>query len=148
VVLDSLPLNALTCGAEGHRPGMPPAKRPLGASYLARMAAGLEDSLDGSRHRAQVGYRVDPDPVWRALAMPGIGGFWSVALGAEWVSALVLWTQILPCPYADKRAHCRATCLIDAGIERQVCQLVGLDSGLAIAPGAGPAPFGSAARAG
>ena len=39
---------------------------PLGAAYLARLAAGLEDSLDGSRHWAQVGYRVDPDPVWRA----------------------------------------------------------------------------------
>jgi len=41
---------------------------PLGAAYLARMAAGLEESLDGSRRWARVGYRVDPDPVWQSAA--------------------------------------------------------------------------------
>lgn len=40
----------------------------LGAAYLARMAAGLEDSLDGSRRWARVAYRVDPDPVWQAAS--------------------------------------------------------------------------------
>jgi len=41
---------------------------PLGAAYLARMAAGLEESLDGSRRWARTGYRVDPDPVWQTAA--------------------------------------------------------------------------------
>jgi len=41
---------------------------PFGAAYLARMAAGLEESLDGSRRWARVGYRVDPDPEWQAAA--------------------------------------------------------------------------------
>ena len=40
----------------------------LGAAYLARMAAGLELSLDGARRWARLGYRVDPDPVWQEAA--------------------------------------------------------------------------------
>ena len=40
----------------------------LGAAYLARLAAGLEQSLDGARRWARVGYRVDPDPVWQEAA--------------------------------------------------------------------------------
>jgi len=40
----------------------------LGAAYLARLAAGLEQSLDGARRWARVGYRVEPDDVWREAA--------------------------------------------------------------------------------
>jgi xylulokinase len=40
----------------------------LGAAYLARLAAGLEQSLDGARRWARVGYRVEPDPVWQEAA--------------------------------------------------------------------------------
>jgi xylulokinase len=40
----------------------------LGAAYLARMAAGLEQSLDGARRWAKLGYRVDPDPRWQEAA--------------------------------------------------------------------------------
>ncbi|HLH29181.1 MAG TPA: FGGY-family carbohydrate kinase, partial [Acidimicrobiales bacterium] len=36
-----------------------------GAAYLARMAAGLEGSLEGSRRWAAVGRRVEPDPSWQ-----------------------------------------------------------------------------------
>jgi xylulokinase len=40
----------------------------LGAAFLARMAAGLERSLDDARRWARVGYRVDPDPAWQEAA--------------------------------------------------------------------------------
>ena len=40
----------------------------LGAAYLARLAAGLEQSFDGARRWARVGYRVDPDAVWQEAA--------------------------------------------------------------------------------
>jgi xylulokinase len=40
----------------------------LGAAFLARMAAGLEHSLDDARRWARVGYRVDPDDIWREAA--------------------------------------------------------------------------------
>jgi xylulokinase len=36
-----------------------------GAAYLARMAAGLEGDLEGSRRWAGVGRRVEPDPGWQ-----------------------------------------------------------------------------------
>jgi xylulokinase len=40
-----------------------------GAAYFARMAAGLESSLDASASWAAVGNRIEPDPVWaRATA--------------------------------------------------------------------------------
>lgn len=45
-----------------------PEGAALGAAYLARVAAGLEESLDGARRWARVGHRVDPDPVWQAAA--------------------------------------------------------------------------------
>jgi xylulokinase len=45
-----------------------PEGSALGAAYLARMAAGLEQSLDGAQRWARVGYRVDPDPVWQEAA--------------------------------------------------------------------------------
>jgi xylulokinase len=40
----------------------------LGAAFLARMAAGLEPSLDGSRNWARHGRRVLPDPQWQEAA--------------------------------------------------------------------------------
>ncbi|HEY7947464.1 MAG TPA: FGGY-family carbohydrate kinase [Acidimicrobiales bacterium] len=40
----------------------------LGAAYVARMAAGLEQSFDGARRWARVGFRVEPDAVWQEAA--------------------------------------------------------------------------------
>jgi xylulokinase len=40
----------------------------LGAAFLARMAAGLEPSLDGSRRWARHGRRIEPDPQWQEAA--------------------------------------------------------------------------------
>jgi xylulokinase len=40
----------------------------LGAAFLARMAAGLEASLDDARRWARVGYRVEPDADWQEAA--------------------------------------------------------------------------------
>jgi xylulokinase len=45
-----------------------PEGAALGASYLARMAAGLETELDGADRWAKVGRRVEPDPVWAVAA--------------------------------------------------------------------------------
>jgi len=36
----------------------------LGAAYVARMAAGLESSLDGATDWARVGHRIEPDEAW------------------------------------------------------------------------------------
>jgi xylulokinase len=41
-----------------------PEGAALGASYLARMAAGLETQLEGADRWAKVGRRVEPDPEW------------------------------------------------------------------------------------
>jgi xylulokinase len=41
-----------------------PEGAALGAAFLARMAAGLEPSLDGSMRWARPGARVDPDGRW------------------------------------------------------------------------------------
>ena len=40
----------------------------LGAAFLARMAAGLESSLDAADAWARVGRRIEPDPAWTAAA--------------------------------------------------------------------------------
>ena len=45
-----------------------PEGAAYGAAFLARMAAGLETSLDDSRRWARTGRRFDPDPVWAAAA--------------------------------------------------------------------------------
>jgi len=45
-----------------------PEGSALGAAYMARLAAGLEVSMDGARRWARVGYRVDPDAVWQEAA--------------------------------------------------------------------------------
>ncbi len=41
-----------------------PEGAALGAAYFARMAAGLETTLDDSTRWAAVGRRIEPDPVW------------------------------------------------------------------------------------
>jgi xylulokinase len=47
-----------------------PEGAALGAAYFARMAAGLETSLDDSARWSAVGRRIDPDPAWvRAAAL-------------------------------------------------------------------------------
>lgn len=51
----------------------------LGAAYMARMAAGLEGSLDDSRRWARSGHRIEPDPRWQAAASERYGRF--LALG-------------------------------------------------------------------
>ena len=45
-----------------------PEGAAYGAAFVARMAAGLEPSLDDSRRWAATGRRVDPDPVWAKAA--------------------------------------------------------------------------------
>lgn len=50
----------------------------LGAAYLARMAAGLEDALEGAGRWASVGRRVEPDPLWQSAADERYGRFVSV----------------------------------------------------------------------
>jgi xylulokinase len=42
-----------------------PEGAALGAAFLARMAAGLEPSLEGSARWASSGRRIEPDPAWR-----------------------------------------------------------------------------------
>lgn len=41
-----------------------PEGAALGAAYFARLAAGLETSLDDSARWSAVGRRIEPDPVW------------------------------------------------------------------------------------
>lgn len=45
-----------------------PEGAAYGAAYVARVAAGIEPSLDGSQRWAQVGRRVAPDPAWARAA--------------------------------------------------------------------------------
>jgi xylulokinase len=45
-----------------------PEGAALGAAFLARLAAGLEDSFDDARRWAAVGHRVEPDAVWQEAA--------------------------------------------------------------------------------
>jgi xylulokinase len=52
----------------------------LGAAYLARLAAGLETSLDGSHAWARTGQRIQPDPAWHRAASDRFRRF--VALGS------------------------------------------------------------------
>jgi xylulokinase len=42
-----------------------PEGAALGAAFLARMAAGLEPSLEGSARWARPGRRIEPDPAWQ-----------------------------------------------------------------------------------
>jgi xylulokinase len=47
----------------------------FGAAYMARLAAGLELSMDGASRWARVGYRVEPDDVWQEAADRRYGRF-------------------------------------------------------------------------
>jgi xylulokinase len=53
-----------------------------GAAYLARMAAGLESSLNDSSRWARVGRRVDPDPAWVAGTAARYRRFCELGTGA------------------------------------------------------------------
>ncbi len=57
-----------------------PEGAALGAAFLARMAAGLEPSLEGSSRWASPGRRIDPDPAWQEAADARYRRF--VALGS------------------------------------------------------------------
>jgi len=59
-----------------------PEGAALGAAYLARMAAGLETSLDDSLRWAAVGRRVEPDPVWVRAAHARYERFSELGTGA------------------------------------------------------------------
>jgi len=52
-----------------------PEGAALGAAYMARMAAGLEESLDGASRWASVNRRVEPDARWRAPVDDRYGRF-------------------------------------------------------------------------
>jgi xylulokinase len=53
-----------------------------GAAYLARMAAGLETSLNDSARWGSVGRRIEPDPVWVAAAESRYQRFCELGTGA------------------------------------------------------------------
>ncbi len=53
-----------------------------GAAYLARMAAGLESSLNESSRWASIGRRVDPDPAWVAPTASRYRRFCELGTGA------------------------------------------------------------------
>ncbi len=57
-----------------------PEGAALGAAFLARMAAGLEPSLDGSLAWARPGHRIQPDRAWQQAAADRFERF--VALGS------------------------------------------------------------------
>jgi xylulokinase len=53
-----------------------------GAAYLARMAAGLESSLNESSRWASIGRRVDPDPTWVTATASRYRRFCELGTGA------------------------------------------------------------------
>ncbi len=59
-----------------------PEGAALGAAYFARMAAGLEKSLDDSTRWATVGRRIEPDPVWVRAADARYARFSEIGTGA------------------------------------------------------------------
>ena len=58
-----------------------PEGAALGAAYLARMAAGLEPSLDGSTRWARQGARVEPDPRWQQATAARFERFTALGTG-------------------------------------------------------------------
>ena len=54
-----------------------------GAAYFARMAAGLESSLDASASWAAVGNRIEPDPVWARATAERYGRFRELGTGVH-----------------------------------------------------------------
>ncbi len=59
-----------------------PEGAALGAAYFARMAAGLETSLDDSARWSAVGRRIDPDPAWVHAASVRYEKFSQIGTGA------------------------------------------------------------------
>ncbi len=59
-----------------------PEGAALGAAYFARMAAGLETSLDDSARWSAVGRRIEPDPAWVRAADVRYEKFSEVGTGA------------------------------------------------------------------
>jgi xylulokinase len=59
-----------------------PEGAALGAAYFARMAAGLETSLDDSARWSGVGRRIEPDPAWVRAADARYEKFSEVGTGA------------------------------------------------------------------
>ena len=54
-----------------------------GAAYFARMAAGLESSLDASANWASVGKRIEPDPAWTQATAERYGRFRELGTGVH-----------------------------------------------------------------
>ena len=54
----------------------------LGAAFFARMAAGLETSLDDSARWAEIGRRIEPDPAWVRAAEARYARFSELGTGA------------------------------------------------------------------
>ena len=67
-----LPVDALTV----------PDGAARGAAFFARMAAGLETTLNDSSRWASVGRRIEPDPVWAAAARSRYERFCELGTGA------------------------------------------------------------------
>ena len=59
-----------------------PEGAALGAAFFARMAAGLETSLDDSARWAEIGRRIEPDPVWVRAAEARYARFSELGTGA------------------------------------------------------------------
>lgn len=59
-----------------------PEGAALGAAYFARMAAGLETSLDDSLRWSGVGRRIEPDPAWVRAAEGRYARFSEIGTGA------------------------------------------------------------------
>jgi xylulokinase len=59
-----------------------PEGAALGAAYIARMAAGLETSLDDSARWSAVGRTIDPDPLWARAADERYEKFSELGTGA------------------------------------------------------------------
>jgi xylulokinase len=59
-----------------------PEGAALGAAYFARMAAGLETSLDDSARWSAVGRRIEPDPAWVRAASARYERFSELGTGA------------------------------------------------------------------
>ncbi len=60
-----------------------PEGAALGAAYFARLAAGLETSLDGSTRWSAVGRRIEPDPAWVEAAAVRYEKFSDLGTGAS-----------------------------------------------------------------
>jgi xylulokinase len=59
-----------------------PEGAALGAAYFARLAAGLETSLDDSTRWSGVGRRIEPDPAWVRAAEERYNKFSELGTGA------------------------------------------------------------------